>query len=76
MGTVTYSLFSFILIFHDFLCVGYLIDHVYFFLAFDFWNAVLGTRIFSIWFLASTFWHTVFEKAFRQHFFGNFLASL
>ena len=46
-------------------------------LAFDFWHVCFGIR-----YLAFVFWHLpfgircLFQKAFRQHLYGNVLASL
>ena len=46
-------------------CVGYLIDHVYISLAFDFWLVCFGIRyiafVFGIYFLA-------YIVGFKQHF--------
>ena len=59
-------------------CFGYLIDHVYISLAFDFWHVCFGIRylafVFGIYFL-------VYIVCFKKHFVsissaGNFLASL
>ena len=70
LGTVTYSpiravfsLFFFIyfMTFSD----GYLIDHVYIPLAFDFWHVFLGIR-----YLAFGFWHLLlaYSFGFKKHF--------
>ena len=73
LGTVTNVLFflSFYYIFLYFMT--FLLMTSIWFLACIFWHTV-----FSILFLASAFWHTVLKHfvSFRQHFFGNFLASL
>ena len=57
------NIFTFLLIFfifNDFLCVSFLIDHVYISSAFDFWHdCVFWHTVFSICFLAFTFWHTL-----------------
>ena len=46
-------------------CDGYLIDHVYISLAFDFWHVFLGIR-----YLAPGFWHLLLAYSFdfKKHF--------
>ena len=60
LGIFTFSLVFFYISWLS-LCVGYLIDNVYISLALYFWHVFWHT-VFSIYFLASTFWNHSISK--------------